>query len=350
VISVPVALGERSYDVLVGPGARHSLAVVLPQGVGRVVVVAPEGLDPDLDPGRAFDVVRVPDGEGAKTLDTVQALCRSFADHGLARSDAVVAMGGGVVTDLAGFAASVFLRGIAYVNVPTTLLSQIDAAVGGKTGVNLPEGKNLVGSFWQPAAVLCDTETLATLPPREWSSGRGEMAKYAFIAEGAPGSTTLGAALLEMTLEEQVARCVAIKAAVVSADEREGGRRMVLNYGHTLAHALEAASLSSGGDHDLRHGEAVAIGLVFAANLARRLDRIGDDRVVLHRSVLSAFDLPTELPPDTSASEVMGYMGRDKKARHDLTFVLDGPRGPEPVRGVDPDAVMATLTGMGARP
>jgi len=236
------------------------------------------------------------------------------------------------------------------VNVPTTLLAQIDAAVGGKTGVNLPEGKNLVGTFWQPAAVLCDTETLATLPPREWSSGRGEMAKYAFIAADPAPASSLGAALGDMTLEEQVAHCVAIKAAVVSADEREGDRRMVLNYGHTLGHALEAVALSSGGTADLRHGEAVAIGLVFAAHLARRLDRIDDARVALHRSVVASFDLPTDLPEGTSASEVLTYMARDKKARHDLTFVLDGARGVEPVRGVDPELVVATLAEMGARP
>jgi len=153
-----------------------------------------------------------------------------------------------------------------------------------------------------------------------------------------------------MSLDEQVAACVAIKAAVVSADEREGGRRMVLNYGHTLGHALEAASWSAAGSRDLRHGEAVAIGLVFAAHLARRLGRIDDARVELHRRVVAGLDLPADLPPDTSADEVVGYMARDKKAHHDLTFVLDGPRGVELVAGVDPAAVVATLTDMGARP
>ncbi|HUO49634.1 MAG TPA: 3-dehydroquinate synthase family protein, partial [Acidimicrobiales bacterium] len=286
----------------------------------------------------------------AKELATVEALCRRFAQGGLARSDAVVAVGGGVVTDLVGFAASVYLRGIAYVNVPTTLLAQVDAAIGGKTGANLPEGKNLVGTFWQPAAVLCDTELLRTLPPREWSSGRGEMAKYAFLDAPAPSSQPPSpGALLEMPLEDQVAWCVGIKAAVVAADEREGDRRMLLNYGHTLAHALEADALATGRDDDLRHGEAVAVGLVFAARLARRLGRIDDARVELHRRVVAGFDLPTELP-DASAAELLAYMGRDKKARHDLTFVLDGPEGVEPVRGVDAADVVATLAEMGARP
>ena len=143
----------------------------------------------------------------------------------------VVAVGGGIVTDVAGFAAATYHRGTAYVNVATSLLAQVDAAIGGKTGVNLPEGKNLVGAFWQPDAVLCDTETLASLPPREWACGRGEIAKYAFLGD---------APTADQPIEEQVARCAGIKAAVVAEDEREGGRRMILNYGHTLAHALEA--------------------------------------------------------------------------------------------------------------
>jgi 5-deoxy-5-amino-3-dehydroquinate synthase len=261
----------------------------------------------------------------------------------------VVALGGGVVTDVAGFAAASYQRGTAYVNVATSLLAQIDAAIGGKTGVNLPEGKNLVGAFWQPAAVLCDTATLATLSPREWACGRGEMAKYAFLGSGTPD-----ASLLELPLDEQVARCAAIKAAVVAADEREGDRRMVLNYGHTLAHALEAASFADAdadadaGPDALRHGEAVAVGLVFAALLARRLGRIDDERVALHREVVAGFELSADLPGGASAADLISFMGRDKKAQQDLTFVLDGPSGVEVVRGVAPGDVLATLQEMGA--
>src|SRR5207248_3811411 len=151
--------------------------------------------------------------------------------------------GGGVGTDTAGFAAAACHRGVGWVAVPTTLLGQVDAAIGGKTGVNLPEGKNLVGSFWQPSAVLCDTEVLETLPPREYRSGLGEMAKYHFLG---------GEALIDCNLDERVARCVAIKAEVGASDEREGGRRAILNYGHTLGHDLETA-----GHYELRHGEAV---------------------------------------------------------------------------------------------
>jgi 5-deoxy-5-amino-3-dehydroquinate synthase len=229
-------------------------------------------------------------------------------------------------------------------------LAQVDAAIGGKTGVNLPEGKNLVGAFWQPSAVLCDTATLSTLPQREWASGRGEMAKYAFLA--VPEGSEPDASLIDLPLDEQVARCAQIKADVVSADEREGDRRMVLNYGHTLAHALEASSFGSTGSPgspDLRHGEAVAIGLVFAALLARRLDRIDDDRVELHRRVVGAFDLRADLPDDADPHLLVSYMGRDKKAHHDLTFVLDGPHGVETVRGIAEAEVLATLAEMAGR-
>ena len=194
-----------------------------------------------------------------------------------------------MVTDVAGFAAATYHRGTAYVNVATTLLAQVDAAIGGKTGVNLPEGKNLVGAFWQPSAVLCDTETLATLPPREWACGRGEMAKYAFLGdapERRPAARRAGGALRRPSRRRWWPRTSA-----------RAGRRMLLNYGHTLAHALEAAALAEHPDWDLRHGEAVAIGLVFAALLAERLGRIDDARVAEHRAVVASYDLPTELPP-----------------------------------------------------
>ncbi len=349
-ITVPVGLRERSYDVVVGAGARRLLSEVLPAGVRRVAIVTQEGVEVDVDPGVPSETFVVADGEAAKTLATVEQLCRDFARCGLSRTDAVVALGGGAVTDVAGFAAAVFHRGVPYVNVATTLLAQVDAAVGGKTGVNLPEGKNLVGAFWQPAAVLCDTQALGSLPAREWSSGRGEMAKYAFLGEGPADQGRLGASILSLPLDEQVARCVAIKAAVVAEDERESGRRMVLNYGHTLAHALEASAFGPNAKWDLRHGEAVAIGLVFAAMLARRLQRIDDERVALHRRVVSGFDLYVELPAGASAGELVRFMARDKKAHHDLTFVLDGPDGVEPVHHVDEGAVLATLADMGCAP
>ena len=265
-----------------------------------------------------------------------------MARAGMHRGDLVVAVGGGVVTDVAGFAASSYHRGIAVINVPTTLLGQVDAAIGGKTGVNLPEGKNLVGAFWQPRAVMCDTDTLSSLPEREWRSGRGEMAKYAFL-----GVEDLD----KLDLCGQVARCAALKAEVVAADERDWGRRVVLNYGHTLAHALEAAGFASedadSPETQLRHGEAVGIGLVFAAEVAHLLGRIGPARVARHREVVTGYGLPVSLPAGAEASLLIGFMERDKKSDGSLTMVLDGPGGVEAVRGVRTDLVQEALVMLG---
>lgn len=334
-ITVPVRLAERSYDVLVGPGVRHELAKVVPPDSARVAVVTQACIGIEVDPGREHRVFHIGDGEAAKSLSTVEELCRELTRWGLTRADAVVAVGGGLVTDTAGFAAAVYHRGVPVVHVATTLLAQIDAAIGGKTGVNLPEGKNLVGAFWQPVAVLCDTDVLATLPPREYRSGLGEMAKYHFLG---------GGDLDGMPLDERVARCVRIKADVVASDEREGGRRATLNYGHTLAHALETV-----GHYDLRHGEAVAIGLVFAAELARVLGRIDEERVGEHRRVVSGYELPTTLPSDVDVDELVTAMARDKKAVKGLTFVLDGPDGVEAVRGVDRPALDAAFAAIAGR-
>jgi 5-deoxy-5-amino-3-dehydroquinate synthase len=332
VIELEVPLGDRSYPVLVGAGARHRLLEVLPVGVRRAAVVTSPGIGWAVDPGVEHRVFEMPAGEDAKHLGTVEDLCRDWARWGMTRGDVVVAVGGGVVTDTAGFAAAVYHRGVAVVHVATSLLAQVDAAIGGKTGVNLREGKNLVGAFWQPTAVLCDTETLETLPPREYLSGCGEMAKYHFLG---------GEGLEDLPLEEKVARCVAIKAEVVASDETESGRRAILNYGHTLAHALETA-----GRYDLRHGEAVAIGLVFAAELALLLGRIDADRVDYHRDVVLKYGLPDQLPDVADHEELIRLMARDKKAVGGLTFVLDGPRGVEVVRNVDRGDVGEALGNM----
>jgi 5-deoxy-5-amino-3-dehydroquinate synthase len=332
VITVTVDLGDRAYPVVVGDGARHELASLVPGRARRAAVVTQEGLGIDVDPGIEHRVFTIGQGEEAKSLATVGDLCSAFARWGLTRADVVVAVGGGLVTDVAGFAAATYHRGVPVVHVATTLLGQIDAAIGGKTGVNLPEGKNLVGAFWQPSAVVCDTEVLATLPPREMRSGLGELAKYHFLG---------GGDLDALPLDERVAACVAIKAEVVSSDEREGGRRAILNYGHTLGHAIEIA-----GRFELRHGEAVAIGLVFAAELAHRMGRIPSDRVAEHRRVVAAYDLPGALPDSLDDDEVMAALARDKKAVDGLTFVLDGPNGVEVVDDVDPDLVRTTLDGI----
>ncbi len=326
--------GSRGYPVVVGPGAVGELGRLLPAGTTRVVVVTQRGIGVEVDPGVPFETYTIGDGEEHKRLSTVGDLCSEWARAGLTRADCVVAVGGGMVTDVAGFAASVYHRGVPVLHVATTLLGQIDAAIGGKTGVNLPEGKNLVGSFWQPHAVLCDTDTLATLPPREWRCGLGELAKYHWLG---------GGRLDQLDLVDRVARCVQIKASFVASDERESGRRALLNYGHTLAHALETA-----GDHGLRHGEAVAIGLVYAAELARAMGRIDDEAVAEHRRVVAGYDLPMRIPDGIDRTGLLALMQRDKKVLGTgLTFILDGTDGVEVVPDVDPVLVEATLERVG---
>ena len=339
-IRVQVPLPGRAYDVWVGAGAGDRLDEVLPEAARRIALVTQAAVPAVV--ATALEVIRceIGDGEEHKTLATVEHLCRTFARGGLTRADCVVAVGGGMVTDVAGFAAACYHRGVAVIHAPTTLLGMIDAAIGGKTAVNLPEGKNLVGAFWQPSAVLCDLDALDTLPERECRSGLGEMAKYHFLT---------GDDLLALPLEQRIAACIVIKAAVVAGDEMEapagtGGRgRAVLNYGHTLAHALETA-----GDHDLRHGEAVAIGLAYAAELAAELGRIDEARVDEHRRVLVAYGLATDLPPQADPDRLIWLMARDKKAIDGLTFVLDGPTGVEVVTGVPRAAVEAALSRMAA--
>ncbi|MCB1258308.1 MAG: 3-dehydroquinate synthase, partial [Microthrixaceae bacterium] len=311
-------------------GAASEVASVIPDHCRRVAIVTQQTIPHSIDTGREQRVFTIGDGEAHKTMSTVEALCSMFSEWNLTRADCVVGLGGGLVTDVAGFAASVYHRGIPVVHVPTTLLGQIDAAIGGKTGVNLDQGKNLVGTYWQPSAVICDTAVLSTLGVREWRCGLGELAKYHWLG---------GGRLDELPLEERVAACVQIKADVVASDERESSRRAILNYGHTLAHAIEVA-----GHHDLRHGEAVAIGLIFAAELAMAMGRIDAAAVEEHRRVVAGYDLPISLPQGLDDDELMALMGRDKKVLDDgLTFVLDGPDGVEVIPRVDADLVRSTL-------
>ena len=338
-ITVHVPLGERSYDVIVGHGARHELAGLLPPTAKRAAIVTQAGIPLSVDPGIPFERFEIGDGEHHKSLATIETLCRGFARMGLTRNDVVIGVGGGMVTDVAGFAASTWHRGVPVVHVATTLLGMVDAAIGGKTGVNLADvdgvgGKNLLGAFWQPHGVVCDLDALATLPPRELRCGRGEMAKYHFLT---------GDDLLAMGEVERVARCVQIKADVVAGDERESGRRALLNYGHTLAHALEIET-----DHAMAHGEAVAVGLMYAAHLARHLGRIDEARVQQHYDVVrGAYELSTDLPFGVDAARLVALMGADKKVLSaGLTFVLDGPKGVEAVPGVLPADALAALAAM----
>lgn len=348
-IRVSVELGDRAYDIVVGKGVLGEAAAVL-AGRARVAVVSQLDVagrwagavtGPLIAAGAQVELFLIGNSEEAKSLATVEDLCRRFAAWGLLRGDAVVALGGGVVGDTAGFTAAAYHRGVACLQAPTTLLAQVDAAIGGKTGVNLPEGKNLVGAFHQPVGVVADVGTLATLPEREYRAGLGEVAKYAFMGDaGLTARLTSpdgAAALLARdpdTLVEVVAASAAIKAGVVSADEHERtGLRATLNYGHTLAHALETA-----GHYDLLHGEAVSVGLVFAAELAAALGRLEEKDVTRTREMLTALGLPVAAPEGVAAPELLTLMRRDKKAAGGLTFVLPAPGGGPLERVDDPPA------------
>lgn len=333
-VRIDVDLGDRSYPVIVGHGAVRELEALIPADVSRVVIVTEKSIPFQVSTALPTSVVHVAGGERSKTLATIESLTRHFADFGLTRRDLVIGVGGGLVTDVAGFAAAVWHRGTRVLQIPTTLLGMVDAAIGGKTAVNLPEGKNLVGAFWQPIGVIADLDALDTLPERETKCGLGEVAKYHFLT---------GEDLLGLSLEQRVARCVRIKAEIVAADETESGRRMVLNYGHTLGHALEIC-----GSHRLAHGEAVAVGLVFAARLARALGRIDGERVDFHDQVVRhEYGLADEQVlaaiAGVSVDELMVAMSRDKKATEGLTFVLDGPEGLEAVNGVSASIVREVL-------
>ncbi len=340
---VGVELGERSYDVVLAPGARHDLAALIadraPRARVAIIVTTPSmALEPwcDLNSGVEQHILTVPDGEAAKTLDVLEVLLEEIAQFELSRSDVIVGLGGGALTDLAGFAAATFLRGVPLVQIPTSLVGQVDAAIGGKTGVNLRSGKNLVGAFHQPIGVLCDLEIVATLPERERLAGLGEVAKC-WLLEGG-----FAAELADVSLLDLIVMSVKLKAAVVSADELEGGRRAVLNYGHTLGHALEKVALARDYD-ELRHGEAVAIGLAYAVRLAEALGRVDHSEVVRHDEVLTFFRLRHRIPEHFPTSSLLEAMAHDKKAHHDLSFVLAGAEGFETVNDVDPQVVSEVL-------
>ena len=352
-MKVAVALGDRSYDIVVD-ASYDGLADLL-RGRRRVAVVTQTVVDDHIGSlvdsaldgaGIAHATFTMGQGEDAKSLATVDSLSRDFSRFGLLRGDVVVAMGGGVVGDTAGFAAAVYYRGIDVVQVPTTLLAMVDSAIGGKTGVNLPEGKNLVGAFHQPIGVFANPRVLASLPDRDYRCGLGEIAKYALMGDDFV-SARIEALLARdpATLAEVIARCAALKARCVEADELERtGVRAVLNYGHTLGHALETAT-----GHSLQHGEAVAVGLVFAAHLSTALERTPPELAVRTEALVGALGLPVQAPPGVAADEVLTIMKRDKKSGGGLTFVLDGPSGIERVDDPDPGAVNKALAAIGVQ-
>lgn len=318
---ITVGLADRSYSVLVGSGVSKEIENFLPKTAKRAVIVTQENIPFAVKLSLPHMTVLIGNGEQFKSLQTIETISEQFAKFGLTRSDVVIGLGGGMVTDVAGFAAASWHRGTAVVQVPTTLVGMVDAAIGGKTGVNIAQGKNLVGAFWQPSAVLCDVDALKTLPDRETRCGLGEVAKYHFLT---------GDDLLAIELSARIARCVEIKASIVSADEREQGGRAVLNYGHTLAHALERSS-----DFKLAHGEAVAIGMIFAAHLAHSLQRIDDARLAYHYKVIrDSYGLGVAIPNTADRQTLIDLMRLDKKAIDGLTFVLDGVNGVEMVSDI----------------
>ncbi|NGO67573.1 3-dehydroquinate synthase family protein [Streptomyces boncukensis] len=330
---IDVAAPGGAYPVHIGAGVRHLLREqAAGLGARRAAVVTAR--PPDWLPHTGVDtlVIEARDGEPGKNLTLVEDLCGRFARFGLTRADLIVSCGGGTTTDTVGLAAALYHRGTPVIHLPTSLLAQVDASIGGKTAVNLPEGKNLVGAYWQPRAVLCDTDFLQTLPRRERTNGYGEIARCHFIGAGR---------LHGLPLHEQIAASVRRKAEIVAADERDAGLRHILNYGHTLGHALERAT-----GFALRHGESVAIGTVFAGRLAGALGRIGPARVEEHLEVVRAYGLPEALPAGLDPEELTSLMRLDKKAVNGLSFVLDGDRGAELVPDVPQDLVLDTLREM----
>ena len=318
------------YDVEVGRGVLDRLPALLGPAVRQVALVHAPGMRVDL-PGVEVLDLEVPEGEAAKTADVVAGCWERLGEAGFTRSDAVVTVGGGATTDLGGFVAATWLRGVRVVHVPTSLLGMVDAAVGGKTGIDTGAGKNLVGSFHEPAGVLCDLSFLETLPAAELVSGLGEVVKCGFIAdpeilalvEKDPGSALDPASDV---LAELVERAVRVKAEVVATDLRETGGvgghpgREVLNYGHTLGHAVEKHS-----GYTVRHGEAVSIGMVYVAELARLAGRLDEETAARHAAVLGSVGLPTSWS-GSSFDDLVRVMRVDKKARGaTLRFVvLDG--------------------------
>lgn len=354
---VRVELSERSYDIAIGPGQLTRAGEFL-LSLGKAthaVVITDENLKDShawtaaqslADASIDVDLLVVTPGEESKAIDVADRLWQEMLLAGADRKSWVVAVGGGVIGDLAGFVAATFARGLKFVQIPTTLLADVDSSVGGKVGVNLPAAKNMVGAFWQPLGVLIDTGVLATLPDREYRSGLAEVVKYGVILD-ADFFAFLEQHVAEInrrdaaTLTKIIARSCELKADVVRQDEREEtGLRAVLNYGHTFGHAFEAVA----GYGELTHGEAVAIGMQCAARLACRLNRVDDAFVARQENLLTALGLPVKTPA-LEQGALLEAMQRDKKVEHGrLRFVLPDRLGHvELVGGISPADVRAAL-------
>ncbi|HEY1786438.1 MAG TPA: 3-dehydroquinate synthase [Pirellulales bacterium] len=354
---VHVELGPRSYDIWVGTGTLGGLpaAVAARCRPSQAIVITDDRVnDPHAQAvaadlaaaGVRAEVVVVPAGESSKSVAVAADLWQRLLALGVDRRTVVVAVGGGVVGDLAGFVAATYARGLPLVQVPTTLLAQVDSSVGGKVGINLPGAKNMVGAFWQPELVWIDTQVLATLPAREYRSGLAEVIKYGVIFDVAffaylESHVADLAAREPAALEHVILHCCRLKANVVESDEREtSGARAALNYGHTFAHALETVT----GYGSLLHGEAVAIGMVAAARLSRRLGGLEAGLVERQQRLIADLGLPTTLPA-VDHGALLTAMQRDKKVEHGrLRFVLAKRIGQaELVEGVEPEDVRAVL-------
>ena len=320
-INLNVELGSRSYPILIGNGLLHEKGLLDPFINGRdVLIVSNEVLAPlylaplqELISGSRVETLTLPDGEAVKTLDTLNLIFDALVEHRYSRDCVIVALGGGVIGDIGGFAAATWQRGVDFIQVPTTLLAQVDSSVGGKTAVNHPGGKNLIGAFHQPLCVISDSDTLNSLPDRELSAGLAEVIKYGLLGD---------AELFDWLEREQqkllkrdaerlqhiIRRSCEIKAQIVAADEREQGQRALLNLGHTFGHAIERCA----GYGEWLHGEAVAAGMCMAAAFSARLGWIDQQDVSRIREVISRFNLPVE-PPRVDPGEFLNAMSMDKK-------------------------------------
>ncbi|WP_454048528.1 3-dehydroquinate synthase [Cellulomonas sp. Marseille-Q8402] len=346
--------GDQPYEVVIGRNLLGELPRLLGDGVRKVLVIHPAALATTADVvredltahGYEALLAEVPDAEPAKSAQVAAFCWQVLGQADFTRSDAIIGLGGGATTDLAGFVASTWLRGVKVVHVPTTLLAMVDAAVGGKTGINTVEGKNLVGTFHAPSGVLCDLAALESMPKHDYVAGLAEVVKCGFIADprilelveaNGPEVTDPVRAAGSEVLAELVERAVAVKARVVGEDLREAGLREILNYGHTLGHAIEHVERYS-----WRHGAAVAVGMVYAAELARLAGRLDDAVVARHRSILTGLGLPTTYRGDRW-DQLHAAMRRDKKTRGDLLrfVVLEDVARPARLEGPDPTLLVA---------
>ena len=353
-ISLHVELGDRRYPLYIGPGLLGQPELLRTHLAGQQALVvsnttvAPLYLDPVRAAlaGRRCEAVILPDGEPYKTLDTLNTVFTALLEHRFDRHCTIIALGGGVIGDLAGFAAACYQRGVHFIQIPTTLLAQVDSSVGGKTAVNHPLGKNMIGAFYQPRCVLADTDTLATLPDRELSAGLAEVIKYGLIRDR-PFLEWLEAhldALLARdaaALSEAIERSCRNKAEIVAADERETGERALLNLGHTFGHAIETGV----GYGEWLHGEAVAVGMVMAADLSARLGWLRPAQVERVRALLARARLPLDPPPTLTPDDFLRLMAVDKKVQDGrLRLILLRDLGQAVIAGgVEPQRLRETL-------